>query len=152
VHTRAAFVTNGQPAKAMQPGQRALDDPAGAAQAAAVRRAPLGELGRDPSAVQLIAMPLRVVAAIALNQAGLPNGMTDAASHERHGVDEWQQLRDVVSVGGRQDRDERNPLRVGENMMLRPGFAAIGRVRSSFFPPRGARREELSTTARAKSS
>jgi hypothetical protein len=42
-------------------------------------------------------------------------------------------------------------MRVGKNMMFRPGFGAIGRVRSSFFPPRSARSEALSTTARARS-
>lgn len=150
--TWTTLIAHGQAAKAMQPRERAFNDPAGPAQAAAVGRAPCGKFGGDSAAVQFLAMPLRVVTAIALNQARFANRATGAAPHERHGIDERQQLRDVVSVGGCQDRDERNPLRVGENMMLRPGFAAIGRVRSRFFPPRSARREELSTTARAKSS
>jgi hypothetical protein len=46
-----------------------------------------------------------------------------------------------MAIGAGQPRAERNPARVGENMMFRPGLAAIGRVRSSFAPraARGAR-------------
>jgi hypothetical protein len=36
-------------------------------------------------------------------------------------------------------------------VMFRPSLAAIGGVRSSFFPPRGARTEALSTIARRRS-
>jgi hypothetical protein len=56
-----------------------------------------------------------------------------------------------VPVRRREARDNRNPVGVGKNMMFRPGLTAIGRVRSSFFPPRSARSEALSTTARARS-
>ena len=97
-------------------------------------------------------MGLRIVSAVALNQPRLPRRSTSPTAQRRHRIYERQQLGNVVPVRGRQRRDERNPVRVGENMMFRPGFAAIGRVRSSFFPPRSARSEALSTTARARSS
>ena len=105
-----------------------------------------------PRLHELIAMRLRVVAAVALHEPRLADGPTGAPAQRRHRVDQRQQLGHVVPVRGRQERDERNPVRVGENMMFRPGLAAIGRVRSSFFPPRSARSEALSTTARARSS
>jgi hypothetical protein len=136
----------------MQPGQGALNDPPGSAEAAAMGAAAFGELRGDASAPELIAMRLRVVAAVALDESGFVDGPTGAPAERRHRIDQRQQLRHVVSVCGRQERDERNPVRVGENMMFRPGLAAIGRVRSSFFPPRSARSDELSTTARARSS
>jgi len=84
-------------------------------------------------------MGLRIVPAVALNQPRLPRGSAGAPAQWRHRINEREQLGDVVSVGGRQRRDERNPVRVGENMMFRPGFAAIGRVRSRCFSPRAAR-------------
>jgi len=152
VHTRATLVTDRQSSKAMQPRDGALDHPAGAAQPAAVRAAAFGELRGDPALGKLIAMRLRVVPPIALDQPRLPQRPAWPATERRHGIDQGQQLRDVVPVRSGQRRDERNPVRVGENMMLRPGLAAIGRVRSSFFPPRTARSEALSTTARAKSN
>jgi len=114
--------------------------------------AALGELRGDAAPGELVTMRLRVVPAIALHESRFADGPAGAAAQRRHAVDHRQQLRDVVPVRGRQRRDERNPVRVGENMMFRPGFAAIGRVRSSFFPPRSARSDALSTTARAKSS
>ena len=128
-----ALGPDGEAAEPMQRGQRALDHPACPAQATAVRPAALGELRRDAAVLELVAMGLRVVAAVALDELGLGRGTPGTAAQGWKGVDQGQELRDVVPVRRRQDRDERNPVRVGENMMLRPGLAAIGRVRSSFF-------------------
>lgn len=140
--TGSAFVAHRQASKPMQPREGAFDDPPGAAQAAAVRRAALGELRPDTTPLQLVAVRLGIVPAIALHEAGLTCGAARATAQLRHRIHQGEQLRDVVPIRRRQDRDERNPVRVGENMMLRPGFAAIGRVRSSFFPraTRGATR------------
>ena len=145
------LVAHRQPSKSMQPGEGTFDHPACAAEAAAVRRAAFGELRCDAAVTELIAMRLRIVASVALDESRFADGPTGAAAERRHGIDKGQQLGHVVPIRRRQRRDERNPARVGENMMLRPGLAAIGRVRSSFFPPRSARSDELSTTARAKS-
>jgi hypothetical protein len=152
VNAGSPLVAHRQASKSMQPGERAFDHPAGPAEPAAVRRAALGELRRDAAVLELVAMRLRVVPAVALNESRFADWATGAAAQRRHGIDKGQQLRHVVPIGRCQRRDERNPARVGENMMFRPGLAAIGRVRSSFFPPRSARSDELSTTARARSS
>jgi hypothetical protein len=152
MHARAPFVANGQASKAVEPREGAFNDPARAPQPAPVRGAPLGQRRLDAPLVQGVAMRLRIVAAVALHQIGFPARPADAASDGRDGLHQGQQLRDVVAIGGGQLRAERNPLRVGENMMFRPGLAAIGRVRSSFFPPRNARRDALSAMARLKSN
>ena len=141
------LVAHRQPSKSMQPDEGAFDHPAGPAESAAALR----ELRRDAAVLELVAMRLRVVPAVALNESRFADGATGAAAQRRHRIDEGQQLRHVVPIGRGQRRDERNPARVGENMMFRPGLAAIGRVRSSFFPPRSARSDELSTTVRARS-
>ena len=146
------LVAHRQTAEAVEPGHGAFHDPPRATQAAAVRRAAPRELRLDAAAVEGVAVGLRIVRAVALDQARLATRTTGTSAQRRDGVDQRQQLRDVVPVGRGQRRDERNPVRVGENMMRRPGLAAIGRVRSRFFPPRSARSEELSTTARARSS
>jgi len=152
VNAGSPLVAHRQPSKSMQPGEGAFDHPTRPAEAAAVRRAALRELGGDAAIAEPVAMRLRIVAAVALDESRFAHGPTGAASEDGHRIDERQQLGDVVPVRRRQRRDERNPVGVGENMMFRPGLAAIGRVRSSFFPPRSARRDELSTTARARSS
>src|SRR5262245_44673768 len=119
----------------MQPGQGAFNDPAGSPQAAAMRLPSFRQLAGDPAALELIAMRLRIVAAITLDEAGLPQRTTCATAERWNGIDQRQQLGYVVPVRRREPRNNRNPVRVGENMMFRPGLAAIGRVRSSFFPP-----------------
>jgi hypothetical protein len=152
VDRRTSLISHCETTETVKPGERPFDNPAGPTKAAPVRRPALGKLAGDAALRQLISMRLRIVPAIALNQPGLADGPADAAADRRHGVHQRQQLSDVVSIRRRQRRAERNPLGVSENMMLRPGLAAIGGVRSSFFPPRSARSEALSTTARVKSS
>ena len=152
MNTRTTFVPHVQSTKPMQPRQCALDDPTRATEPAAVRPTAFRQLAGDPAPPELIAVRLRVVPAVALHEARLPQRRPGAAPQGRNPVHQGQQLRHVVPVRRREARDNRNPVGVGKNMMFRPGLAAIGRVRSSFFPPRSARSEALSTTARARSS
>ena len=79
-------------------------------------------------------MRLRIIPAVTLDEPRFAYRPAGAALQRRHRVDQRQQLGHVVPMRGGQPRDERNPMRVGENMMFRPGLAAIGRVRSSFSP------------------
>ena len=146
------FIAHFQTPEAIQPGQRALDDPAGASKATAMLGPAPGQLRLDAAAVQGITVRLRIIAAVALHEIWLPTGTARSATHGRHGVHQWQELRNVVPVGGCQPRRKRNPLAVSENVMFRPRLTAIGWVRSSFFPPRSARIEELSAIARARSN
>ena len=149
---RASFVADREAAKAMEPGDRPFDDPAHDAEAAAVRGAPARDDGDDPLREQPIAMRLRVVAAIALEDAGAAAGTATPAAHGGERGDQWIELRDVVHVGGGHLRDERDAARVGDEMVFGTRLAAIGGVRSSFFPPRTARTEELSMIAQRWSS
>ncbi len=144
------FVPYGEATKAMQPRQGAFNDPPGAAEATAVRGTPLGELRGDPAAFEVIPMRLRVIPPVPLNQLGLAGRAPRPAAQRRNPVDQRQQLGDVVPISGRQARDERDPLRFREEVVFAARLAAIGWVRSSFFPPRGARTDELSTTVRAR--
>jgi hypothetical protein len=152
MNARTPFVSHVESTKSMEPRQRAFDHPARAPQSAAVRPAPFRQLAGDPAALEGVPVRLRVIAAVALHQARLAHRPTRAAAQGGNTVDQRQQLRHVVPVRRREARDDRNPVGVGKNMMFRPGLTAIGRVRSSFFPPRSARSDALSTTARARSS
>jgi len=136
----------------MEPGQRAFHDPPRATEPTAMGRPTLGELGLDPAAMQRVAMRLRIVAPVALNQPRLAHRATRTAPQRRNGVHQRQQLRDVVAIGGGQHGRQRDAACLGENVVLRPRLTAIGWVRSSFFPPRSARTEALSTRARVRSS
>ena len=149
--TRIAFVADRETAIAMQPGERAFDDPAGRAEPAARRRAPTREDGDDAAGPQPVAMGLRIVAAIPLQRAwpaARPTAPTPDRRQRRH---ERIELRNVVDVRGGQLRDERDPVGFRDEVVLGTRLAAIGWVRSRFFPPRSARSDALSTTAHRRS-
>ena len=147
-----AFVAHGEAAIAVEPRQRALDDPAGAPQAAAVADVAAREQRLNPARLEFGPVPLGVVAAIALDQGGSPRRPSRATADRRHRIDQGQQDVDVRAVRRGQLRDERDAARFREEVVLAARLAAIGWVRSSFFPPRSARTDALSTTARARST
>jgi len=78
------FVTHAQAPKVMEPGECALDDPAGLAQSAAVGHTSLGQQRLDPTPLQLIAMGLRIVTAITLHGLGTLSRTTGLAMNARH--------------------------------------------------------------------
>ena len=152
MHAGASFVAKVETAKLMKPSDRAFDHPSRSAEAASVRGAAFREGGLNALAVQRLAVRLRIVAAVALHQGRFSSRTAGAAAQRRNARHQGQELRHVVSIGGRQDGGQRNAPCLGENVMFRPRLTAIGWVRSSFFPPRSARTEALSTMVRARSS
>ena len=150
MNRRSSFVANAQSAELMKPGDAALDDPARLAQAAAMGRAAFGEFGADATLLQGISMRLRVVTAITLHAFRLLQRSAGLTRQMRDRLDQRQQLRDVVAVGFGQHRAQRNALRVNAEVVLAARLAAIGWVRSSFFPrPCTPSRSTRRTTQRA---
>ena len=148
----SAFVADREPSESVQPGDRALNHPAADPEAAAVRRPSPREDWRDAPSPEAIPVWLRVVAAVALQGAGLLAGTPASAAHGGKRGDERIELRDVVDVGRRYLRDERDAARIGDEVVFGALLAAIGWVRSSFFPPRTARTDPLSTMVHRWSS
>lgn len=68
-------------------------------------------------------------------------------TERREGIDERQQLGNVVAIRRGEDGDQGNAARLGQNVMFQPSLAAKGLVRFSLFPQRSARRDALSTRA-----
>lgn len=147
-----AFVPDVEASIAVQPGNGALHDPTSTPQAAAVGCAALSQVRTDASLSQNVAMGLGIVRAVALQRVGLTTRAARQTPQRWNGIDQWDQLRDIVTIGGSQDCGEGDAACFGQKVMFRPFLAAIGRVRSSFFPPRSARTDALSMRALAKSS
>ena len=74
-----AFIANGEATKPVEPGERALDDPAEHAKAAAVGRAATAEDRNNAAGGEAITMWLRIVATVALQDVG-PSARPPAAS------------------------------------------------------------------------
>jgi hypothetical protein len=85
----AAVVADEQSLELVQPSKRALDHPAGAAEAGAVLALFAGDLGRNPAFAQFAAVGGVVVAAVGGDPRGPSTRPADAAAHRRHRVDEW---------------------------------------------------------------
>ena len=99
--TRATFIPQGEATKLMEPRQRALDNPARAAEATAMRGPAFRQLRLDTAAMEGVAMRLRIIAAVALHEIRLPPRAAGAAAQGRHRVHQGQELGDVIPVGGR---------------------------------------------------
>jgi hypothetical protein len=101
------LVADAQAAEVVQVGEAALHDPALATEAGAVRDAPAGDQWPDAAPAQETTVLLVVVAAVGQQAVGLasrpPAPSLDGARVQ--GVQERQQLRDVVAVAaGEGDR------------------------------------------------
>ncbi len=146
----AALETNTEATEVMQPGMRAFNDPAIFPQAAAAFGAALGDHRLDTAIAPRSSMSLGVVTAIGVDHAWSLQWVAAQATNRRNRVDQRQQLRDVVDVGASQDRSERRPVGVGDDVVLRTGSRAIGRVGPSFWPAPTARIDDESTAAHQK--
>jgi hypothetical protein len=126
----AAVVADEQPLEVVEPGEGALDDPAGAAEAGAVLGSAASDLRPDPALPQLAAVLVVVVAAVGGEPLGPPARPADQAAYRRHGVDQRDQLGDVVAVAARERPGQREPGGVDQEVVLGAAAAAIDRARA----------------------
>ena len=143
----AAFVAHGEAAKAMEPSERALDDPARAAQVdcrADVRAArELRAMPRAPAGRGAVASRSRDRLGPRGARAGRPGRPLNGGSASTSGSNAVMSGQ-LAAVSCATSGMPCASVRSGVSARL----AAIGWVRSSFFPPRSARTDALSTTAR----
>ena len=109
-----------QPPEVVQPRQGPLYVPAIFPQPAPVRRPPPRDLRTDAALAQLPAMPVRVVAPIAIQAARPASGAARSAAHRWDRVHERDHRIDVGDIGGRRLRHERYPARIGDDLVLAP--------------------------------
>ena len=126
----AAVVADQQSLELVEPGEGALDDPAGVAESGAVLAVLAGDLRCDPSLTQFAAIGVGVVAAVGEQALGSSPRPADLAAYGGDGVDKRHQLGDVVAVAARDRPRERDPGRVDQQVMLGAVSASINRARA----------------------
>jgi hypothetical protein len=151
VDVHPPFVADPQPSVLVQPADRSLDDPAGGPQTAAMYSPAMGEHGLDVPLSQLGLVRLRVVRAVALDARRTEARAPAFALERRDGVDQREELGDVVSIRTSERDHQRDALRFGEDMVLAARAGAIRGIGPRLEPPFTARMLELSTTARDQS-
>ena len=111
----------------MQPGEAALDDPALFAQARTVRDPPAGDSRGDAAVAQLAAVDVVVVAAVGQQLPGAAAGPADQSADRRDGVDQGQQLGDVVAVAAGDADGQRQAAGVADQVVLAASSGAVDR-------------------------
>ena len=130
------FKSHSQPAKLMQPTQRAFDDPSMYAQATAMGSAPLCQHWRDVEASQLLAKWLRVISPVSLQFMRPSSWPPPFALHRRYRLHQGKGLGDIVSIGSSHYSGKRDPLSISDHMVFAPCLGLIGGVRSCQAPPK----------------
>lgn len=134
----------------MKPTVRAFDHPAKHAQTTAVFLVAFGEHRSNATPPQSLAMGFGIVRSIALN-ALRSSPLSAFAADFGNRVHQRDQLRYIVRIGPGQRGRQGDAVGIGEHVMLRARFAAIRGIRARLRPPKTARTDVLSTTARDQS-
>jgi hypothetical protein len=108
----AAVVADKQPLVVVQPGEGALNGPAGASESGAVFGLAAPDQGRDAALAEDAAVPVVVVAAIGEQAVGSLARPTGLAAHRRHALKQRDQLRHVVAVAAGDGPGQRQPARL----------------------------------------
>src|SRR6185503_21126586 len=148
----AAFPADAQTPHPVVPGDGALDDPSDHAEPGAVISTALSDLWVDPFVPQLVTVFGGVIGAVGVQRIRSLARTSTPTAHRRDGLDQWEELGDVVGVAGSQAGRQRNAATVGDHMVLGAWPGAVDWARAAFGPRRIARACELSITARDQSS
>jgi hypothetical protein len=147
----ASFVADTEATELVQPRQGTLNDPAIDTEAAPVFGPALGQDGFNPTLLQRNAVWLGMVGAITLHTIGPATRSSRLAGDRRDRIDQRQHLRYIVPIRAAKLRGERNTIRIGDDVVLRAVFSTIRGIWPCLRPPKTARIDALSTTARDQS-
>ena len=92
-----------------------------------MRDAAAGDAWGDAAGTEQAPVLVEVVAAVGEQLAGLAPGPPAQATDRLDGVEQRQQLSDVVTVSAAQGDRERNAVGLDDQMVLRAGVSAVDR-------------------------
>jgi len=134
VCARCSFIADVETVELVQPGEGALDDPAHAAEARAMRGLSTSDQRLDAERSQLATVEVVVVAAIGNQLFRPPLRPARLAPHGRDRLQEQEKLGAVVTVRAGYGPGQRDPAAVGQQVVLRAATAPVDWAR----PRRGA--------------
>jgi hypothetical protein len=122
-------------AAVVEPGEGAFDDPALASELRAVFGLASGDDRFDPALPDEPAILVVVVAAVGEQCLRSTTRPAAAAAHWWDAIEQLEQLRDVVAVGGGERPGERQAAAVYKEVVLAAAPAAIDRAGTGFRAP-----------------
>ncbi len=131
----SAFVADEQPLELVQVGEGALDHPAVAAEARTVLGLSARDHRLDAALADEAALLVMVVGAVSEQTVGASPRPAAHTGNGRDGVEQRDQLGDVVAVAARDREGERDPGRIDEEVVLGTGTAAVDWARTRFGAP-----------------
>lgn len=147
----ASFITDTETTVLVQPRKSTLNHPPVHPKTTSILRASLSQKGLNKLSAKLLAMRFAIVSSVSQHRSRTSNRPAYLACYRRNSLDQRQQLCNIVVVRPRQSHGQRNTVGIGHQMVFRTFFAAIRGVWACFRPPKIARTEAESTTAREKS-
>ena len=151
MHVGALLVPHPKAAKLVEPGEGSFDNPSPFPQSTAVFCISLCQEGPDPARPQTVADCLRIVSAIAYETVGSTAWTSTLALQRRDSINEYHGLSGVMAIGAGQLDCKRNSSAIADKMTLTAPLGSISGIRACLRPPKTARTEQLSTTARDQS-
>lgn len=132
----SSLEANAQSAVLMGPRVRSLNDPSIHSQSAPVSFSSSSNHRTNGPQLQRESVRVRVVRAISVESIRPVARMTNATADQRNGVDEGNELRHVVGIGGCQGYGQRDSSAVGDHVVLASRTGSVRRVWPAFFPQR----------------
>jgi len=151
VNVRAAVIPNAESSELMQQCLTLLDDVPVDAQAAAVAGVSPSQERENLPLAKGLSMRLGVISSVPQDKIGTMLRTARLSGDRWNGIDEGNQLRDIVPIGPGQFCCQWDAAGICDQVVLGAILAAIRGIRSDFLPPKTARTEAESTTAREKS-
>jgi hypothetical protein len=145
------LIADAKTAKLIEPTKCSFDHPSPSPQTAAVSGVAFGNHRDNVSKSKGYSGRGGVIAPVAQDALRAMTRMSSRSLQWWDRINERERLLRVVSVGPRELNGQRNSLSVANQMPLAAKFGSIGGVRSRLAPPKTARTELLSTTARDQS-
>jgi hypothetical protein len=146
------LVAHAQSPELVQPSEGPFDDPAPSPQSAAMFGIALRKKRDDVSVTQTLPDRLRVITTVAQYAIRTMPWASPLSLQSWDGINQWEGLSRVIAIGPRELNRQRNSASIANQMALAAAqLGPVGGIRSRLQPPKTARIELPSTTARDQS-